>query len=409
MTLRKFVIGWALVLGLFWLLAGGIPPASAQVGGPIAYGQTVEGQLGHGINANYWDIQGQPGDVVTVVVERTGGDLSFYLQIHEAYGRGRVEIAARNLNYAPVMRLEGVTLPAIQYGGRLQIMVGLEGLGNGTTSGTYRLTLIQGAPEPTAAPPEPTQAPAPTALPPEETSEPLPPPEETSEPLPPPEETSEPVPPGDWLFEDHFDQPGWLALGPSGFDREPEASLLHWRAFGCCAQVLAYPLPEPLDGRFVFEARVRPDGWEGGELIVGLSLATEITPQMVYPPGAFVWFGPSESGTGSRIELLTVDGVTKEMYDWVRPGADSPAEYPAETWYTVQMEPIGSNLSLVVLDDSGQQVGALLAQVPPIFSFLGQVVIASPVGTDWGSGWGVIDYIRVGGPETPSVLMPVVP
>lgn len=110
---------------------------------PIAYGETLYGEITDDRYLVFYGFDGAAGDVVTVEVEALSGNLDSVLHLYAASGDQWVELA--NNDDSPTggtfaALLSNITLPQT---GKYLIAVSRYGLANETSSGAYSLTLTR--------------------------------------------------------------------------------------------------------------------------------------------------------------------------------------------------------------------------------------------------------------------------
>ena len=113
---------------------------------PIAYGQTVSGEISDEQYLLFYVFDGQAGDIVTIQVAHTSGNLDTVLHLYRAEGTQWIEIASNDDSptggtFEPM--LSRVILPQT---GKYLIAVNRYGLDRETGAGTFTVTLIQETP-----------------------------------------------------------------------------------------------------------------------------------------------------------------------------------------------------------------------------------------------------------------------
>ncbi len=120
------------------------PSAAPQQGGepaPIAYGETVSGEINDAHHEQRWVFQGEQGDVVTIVMARAGdesGALDGYLLLLGPQGNTLIEVDDANQSVMPT--ITRYTLPE---DGPYTIVATRFGFADGFSSGAYTLTLTR--------------------------------------------------------------------------------------------------------------------------------------------------------------------------------------------------------------------------------------------------------------------------
>lgn len=123
---------WLFLLLFFGLAA----PALAQSEPGLAYGSTLSGRLDNATPRAVYFFDGLRGEVISLRLSVTDGDLDPVLTLLD--NRGRLIATRDDADGTRVPSLEAVTLPATD---RYYIVVGRFGYGLGTTTGGYELRL----------------------------------------------------------------------------------------------------------------------------------------------------------------------------------------------------------------------------------------------------------------------------
>lgn len=107
----------------------------------LSFYYSVNGSLGEANQlAQDWEFEGKAGQIISLALETISGDLDPVLELYDTEGR----LIAANDNASRTdtnARLEAITLSA---NGTYQVKAYREGLETGSTSGSYRLTLLEG-------------------------------------------------------------------------------------------------------------------------------------------------------------------------------------------------------------------------------------------------------------------------
>ncbi|MCI0712741.1 MAG: hypothetical protein L0154_21475 [Chloroflexi bacterium] len=115
-------------------------PSAAQDDINLLPFQPVSGTLNDDEPSQLWRFEGQAGQVISLLAQTTGGDLNPIIALRKV--QGEIIIANDDSRFGDLdARLEGVALPE---DGVYQVRVYREGENQGTTSGDYRLTLLEG-------------------------------------------------------------------------------------------------------------------------------------------------------------------------------------------------------------------------------------------------------------------------
>ncbi len=134
------------------------PPADGDFG----YDQVVTGTLNRNHVEDAWRFTGTAGEVITVRMERTDGDLDTFLLLLD----DQENELARNDdadNSTSVSEITGFRLP---YSGEYTVIATRYGFESGTSGGEYTLVIRTQAEEATPEPESPTPTPTPTLSPP---------------------------------------------------------------------------------------------------------------------------------------------------------------------------------------------------------------------------------------------------
>ncbi|MCB9436202.1 MAG: PPC domain-containing protein [Anaerolineales bacterium] len=128
-----------LTLGVFALFYS-LPHSHAQQR-QLSFYYSVNGSLGDAPQlAQEWEFEGKAGQVISLAMETISGNLDPVVELYDTEGR----LIAANDNASSTdtnARLEAITLSA---NGTYQVRAYREGLETGSTSGSYRLTLLEG-------------------------------------------------------------------------------------------------------------------------------------------------------------------------------------------------------------------------------------------------------------------------
>ncbi|NPV67006.1 MAG: hypothetical protein HPY64_07670 [Anaerolineae bacterium] len=130
------------------LEAGGVAqPGGAPAtigGGSISIGQTVTGQINNTTYEQDWTFDGTAGDTVTVTMISTGGDLDPYLSLLDSAG---MELVSNDDSVIPLRNsLDSQLSFILPATGRYVIRASRFAGSDGSSSGTYELTLSAGGP-----------------------------------------------------------------------------------------------------------------------------------------------------------------------------------------------------------------------------------------------------------------------
>lgn len=103
----------------------------------LSYGDTYEGRLNSDTFSQQFAFEAMAGDTITIVMERETGDLDPYLELFNPLA----QLIAENDDAAPESRNAGIINLRIPASGQYVIVASRFQQENGTTQGTYRLTL----------------------------------------------------------------------------------------------------------------------------------------------------------------------------------------------------------------------------------------------------------------------------
>lgn len=128
----------AVILAAALLTAASPAPARAQVGGPIAYGQTVSGEITNDTFRVVYTFQGRQGEIIEARLSRTSGNLDPVLILLD----GTNTMIARDDDGGPgyAARLDSVALPS---DGLYFLIAARFGQDRGLTTGGYSLSLAR--------------------------------------------------------------------------------------------------------------------------------------------------------------------------------------------------------------------------------------------------------------------------
>lgn len=139
--IRRLVILWVTALGASTVLAQTATPTTAPVF-PLIPGSSIEGNLNNTISSARYSFTASSGDSVTISMESTSGDLDPFLSLIDADGA----TVAQNDDAESGQRNALITTTLDRGGNYIIEATRLDGA-EGTTNGTYRLTLtIAGTP-----------------------------------------------------------------------------------------------------------------------------------------------------------------------------------------------------------------------------------------------------------------------
>lgn len=105
----------------------------------LSYGDTHEGRLNNDVFSQQFVFQATAGDTVTIIMERQTGDLDPYLELFNPLA----QLIAENDDAATGSRNAGIINLRIPESGQYIIVASRFQQENGTTQGTYRLTLTR--------------------------------------------------------------------------------------------------------------------------------------------------------------------------------------------------------------------------------------------------------------------------
>jgi hypothetical protein len=134
-TMKRF-----LLLSTLLILTIPLLPSAAQDDAGLIPFQPVSGTLNDDETSQQWQFEGQAGQVISLLVETTSGDLNPVVALRKSESDFMVANDDSRLGDLDA-RLEAIVLPE---DGVYQVRVYREGEAQGTTSGDYRLILLVG-------------------------------------------------------------------------------------------------------------------------------------------------------------------------------------------------------------------------------------------------------------------------
>ncbi len=118
-----------------------VPPAGA---GAISLGETVTGQITNTAYQQDWTFDGVAGDMITITMNRTSGDLDCYLSLLDSAG---LEIASNDDATVPQLNsLDSQISLSLPVTGRYTIRATRYSGSSGSSTGTYALSMNAGSP-----------------------------------------------------------------------------------------------------------------------------------------------------------------------------------------------------------------------------------------------------------------------